>query len=158
MSFYFRSLVLLAIVVACVRAQRPVCYTQNGVEDKNQFPCDPTSELSTCCGLEDVCFSNGLCSPPADKPTATEFFWNGCTDPTFEDDVCFKECLAGKLSKIRDSSEGNQLTNVQFLEMGSKVVEERLIAVLDLGVAIVPTRHKSSHYLEASSWYRSARR
>ena len=38
-----------------------VCFLPNGTVNTNLVPCDPGSEVSTCCSTVDFCLSNGLC-------------------------------------------------------------------------------------------------
>ncbi|KFY32920.1 hypothetical protein V495_08607 [Pseudogymnoascus sp. VKM F-4514 (FW-929)] len=87
-------------------AQSAVCYDSSGLASgpeskKPFFPCESDAGVTSCCEPGDICFSNGLCSPgPALKAShppgfyITTFFWNACTDPSFQDPKCFTGCFS----------------------------------------------------------------
>ncbi|KFX98227.1 hypothetical protein O988_04457 [Pseudogymnoascus sp. VKM F-3808] len=87
-------------------AQSAVCYDSSGLASgpeskKPFFPCESDAGVTSCCEPGDICFSNGLCSPgPALKAShepgfyQTSFFWNACTDPSFQDPKCFTGCFS----------------------------------------------------------------
>jgi hypothetical protein len=63
------------------------CYTTEG-QAINLVPCDPTANITTCCGLPDYCLSNGLCF----NAGANNLLGNqGCTDPNWGA-PCHKYC------------------------------------------------------------------
>ncbi|OBT71491.1 hypothetical protein VF21_09275 [Pseudogymnoascus sp. 05NY08] len=96
-----RAIVLLLCLLSQVPfAQSTICYDVTGLQSEAFFPCEPDAEVSSCCYPDDICFSNGLCSPsPANKAKhpkdfyVTPFFWNACSDPTFQDPKCFSGCF-----------------------------------------------------------------
>lgn len=101
MSMYILLTFLIATFLSIVNAQDPACYSIAGVEVDSLFSCNPSAENSACCSPGDICYSNGLCAPSqesidAGAATITPFFWDGCTDPTFEDSSCFPECHSGR--------------------------------------------------------------
>ena len=83
------------VAVSHVYAQDPVCYGQQGVQTDKMFSCQPAAAESSCCAPGDICYSNGLCAPgpTENQDTATPFFWNGCTDPSFTSSACFSACF-----------------------------------------------------------------
>ncbi|KFZ06383.1 hypothetical protein V501_07462 [Pseudogymnoascus sp. VKM F-4519 (FW-2642)] len=96
-----RAVVLLLCLLSQVPfAQSTICYDVTGLQSEVFFPCEPDAEVSSCCYAGDICFSNGLCSPSAatkaEHPKdfyVTPFFWNACSDPTFQDPKCFSGCF-----------------------------------------------------------------
>jgi hypothetical protein len=101
MSMYILLTFLIAAFLSIANAQDPACYSIAGVEVDGLFSCNPSAENSVCCSPGDICYSNGLCAPSQEYINAgaapiTPFFWNGCTDPTFQDSSCFPECHSGQ--------------------------------------------------------------
>ncbi|KAM0358959.1 hypothetical protein ACHAO7_001534 [Fusarium culmorum] len=64
-------------------------------EDKNQvldqFPCDPSGKVKSCCSRGDSCASNGLCVT-SNKDALSPYFINSCTEENWDDPTCIKEC------------------------------------------------------------------
>jgi len=75
-------------------ASNTTCYFPDGLESKGS-PCNPTANVSTCCGPGFVCLSNGLCTPgPNDRKTYDyKFYRSSCTDSTWKSSACPNFCL-----------------------------------------------------------------
>ncbi|KAF2679813.1 hypothetical protein K458DRAFT_407909 [Lentithecium fluviatile CBS 122367] len=87
------------------RDTSPSCYALSGAkspfsDDTVQYtPCNHTAlsddQHSPCCAPGDLCLSNGLCKYNNPDPTTAPFneYWRiGCTDPTYQDPACPKQC------------------------------------------------------------------
>ncbi|PVI02804.1 hypothetical protein DM02DRAFT_279088 [Periconia macrospinosa] len=80
----------------------PTCYTLNGQKapssNLSYIPCNTTAiannQHSSCCASTDLCLSNGLCkyNAPANVRPFNEYWRVGCTDPTYKDPACPKQC------------------------------------------------------------------
>ncbi|KAF2638687.1 hypothetical protein P280DRAFT_482024 [Massarina eburnea CBS 473.64] len=79
------------------------CYTLNGMktglfDTLSYIPCNATAiengQHSACCASTDLCLTNGLCkyNAPKDAPAFNEYWRIGCTDPTYQDASCPKQC------------------------------------------------------------------
>lgn len=68
------------------------CYVLDGSVDDLLWPCDNSTDAhSTCCPVGTTCWSNGVCMyEPEDGPT--DYLRAGCTDPTWDDSACLKQC------------------------------------------------------------------
>ena len=96
-----RALAVSALMLSQVFAN-PICFGNEGVQTSSFFSCQPDASESACCAPGDICYSNGLCSPgpTENQDTATPFFWNGCTNATFEIPECFSACYNRKFGSI----------------------------------------------------------
>lgn len=78
------------------------CYSLTGLESPfdsiTYIPCNITAvengQHSACCAPDDLCLSNGLCKFNNPNPSANfnEYWRVACTDPTYEDPACPKQC------------------------------------------------------------------
>ena len=89
--YLFLALYLLADISI---ASNTTCYYPDGLESKGS-PCNPTANVSTCCGPGFVCLGNGLCTPgPNDRKTYDyKFYRSSCTDSTWKSSACPNFCL-----------------------------------------------------------------
>ena len=80
-------------------ASNTTCYFPDGLQSKGS-PCNPTANVSTCCGPGFVCLGNGLCAPgPNDRKTYDyKFYRSSCTDSTWKSSACPNFCLGRKCS------------------------------------------------------------
>ena len=94
--YFFLALYLFADISI---ASNTTCYYPDGLESKGS-PCNPTADVSTCCGPGFVCLSNGLCTPgPNDRKTYDyKFYRSSCTDPTWKSSACPNFCLGRRCS------------------------------------------------------------
>ena len=83
------------------------CYDIDGkpfmIDTMTYLPCNWTAlannKHSACCAQNDLCLDNGLCLTPADRENRLNYYWQeGCTDATWEDEVCPKYCPADNTS------------------------------------------------------------
>lgn len=81
----FRTLRLLTIILS-VDAQSTIkqCFDVTGTPSSVNFPCDPTADVSACCGKGWDCSSNLHCRHEIDGET----FVGMCTDRTWKDPAC----------------------------------------------------------------------
>jgi hypothetical protein len=76
------------------------CYGIDGtpyVTFDRYIPCNATAaalgKQTACCAPGDNCLTNGLCQGQSDSKAKRNLFWrNGCTDPTWNDPACAKQC------------------------------------------------------------------
>ena len=75
-------------------ASNTTCYFPGGLESKGS-PCNPTANVSTCCGPGFVCLGNRLCAPgPNNRKTYHyKFYRSSCTDSTWKSSACPNFCL-----------------------------------------------------------------
>lgn len=80
-------------------ASNTTCYFPDGLESRGS-PCNPTADVSACCGPGFVCLGNGLCTPgPNDRKTYDyKFYRSSCTDSTWKSSACPNFCLGRKCS------------------------------------------------------------
>ena len=80
-------------------ASNTTCYFPDGLESRGS-PCNPTADVSACCGPGFVCLGNGLCTPgPNDRRTYDyKFYRSSCTDSTWKSSACPNFCLGRKCS------------------------------------------------------------
>lgn len=77
------------------------CYNSGGNQDSSIYPCDPGSSESSCCPVENYCFSNGLCQTigvnSVNSTVFTIYGVHGCTDPSGTTGECeaFAKCSTG---------------------------------------------------------------
>ncbi|OCL01450.1 hypothetical protein AOQ84DRAFT_6704 [Glonium stellatum] len=95
----------LCLLVGVSAASNTTCYYPDGLESKG-LPCNPTADVSTCCGPGFICLGNDLCTPgPNDRKTYDyKFYRSSCTDATWKSSACPNFCL-GPLDDI-DSGQG----------------------------------------------------
>jgi hypothetical protein len=100
-----------------------VCYlvSNNVVTSTNQyFPCGNSditgASAQTCCNGEDYCMDNSICHYTRGGVTnGTGYYMGGCTDPTWKDPACPKQC--SKFGRI--SMDGSLfLQRLQPLSLG----------------------------------------
>lgn len=74
------------------------CYTigLNFVTSSNQyFPCGGSnggSGVQSCCYAGDYCMEDSICHYTHSVTNGTGFYMAGCTDPTWQDPACPKQC------------------------------------------------------------------
>ena len=72
-----------------------LCYFPAGNVAKGNVPCDPTAEVSPCCGDRANCLPNGLCKVPG--ATDPNYFARGaCTDQSWQSLKCVQRCQTCK--------------------------------------------------------------
>lgn len=79
-------LVLWSIPFATASPNSGICYDSYRIQDPNTLVCDSEAEVSSCCSLNSVCLSNGLCATPVTntsrfyepyyKGDCTDYLWN----------------------------------------------------------------------------------
>ncbi|KFX97597.1 hypothetical protein O988_04781 [Pseudogymnoascus sp. VKM F-3808] len=96
MASTLRAVTVIAFILSQVQqVQSKVCYESNGFESQQYYDCQPDADVSACCRPGDICYSNGLCHPGPDADQGiTDWYWHGCTDPTFQDPSCFSACFS----------------------------------------------------------------
>ncbi|KAK6531703.1 hypothetical protein TWF694_002879 [Orbilia ellipsospora] len=94
--FSLRSILLWLVLLRIVLATD--CFFPNGTQSEDS-PCN-ASGASMCCGPGVACLGNGVCL----GGTYINGYWKytyargSCTDETWEDSACIRECLDGELS------------------------------------------------------------
>ncbi|KAF2438168.1 hypothetical protein P171DRAFT_491456 [Karstenula rhodostoma CBS 690.94] len=83
-------------------APNGTCYSITGLaspfNDYTYIPCNLTAiengQHSACCASGDTCLTNGLCkyNPPTPVRNFNTYWRIGCTDPTYQDPSCPKQC------------------------------------------------------------------
>ncbi|KAK7185948.1 hypothetical protein PSPO01_08198 [Paraphaeosphaeria sporulosa] len=83
-------------------APNGTCYSITGLaspfNDYTYVPCNLTAiengQHSACCASGDTCLTNGLCKYNSPTPVRNfNTYWRiGCTDPTYQDSSCPKQC------------------------------------------------------------------
>ena len=69
------------------------CYWVDGSVSKISWPCNTaTTGHSTCCHPGATCYSNGVCKFVLPRGNL-DWLRVGCTDPTWEDPACLKQCV-----------------------------------------------------------------
>ncbi|KFY35622.1 hypothetical protein V494_05743 [Pseudogymnoascus sp. VKM F-4513 (FW-928)] len=96
MASTLRAVTIVACLLSQVQhVQSKLCYESNGFESETYYDCQPDAKVSACCRPGDICYSNGLCHPGPDAEQGiTDWYWHGCTDPTFQDPSCFSACFS----------------------------------------------------------------
>ncbi|KFY29496.1 hypothetical protein V493_02339 [Pseudogymnoascus sp. VKM F-4281 (FW-2241)] len=96
MASTLRAITIIACLLSQIQhVQSKICYESNGFQSEKYFDCAPDAEVSACCGAGHICYSNGLCTPgPTVQKGVTDWYWFGCTDPTFQDPSCFSACFS----------------------------------------------------------------
>lgn len=79
-----------------------ICYAgkpTNGQEPSSTFienwmtPCGDTgSTVQMCCRNRDVCLSDSICLSTHPVDNGSGYYIGGCTDETYSDPVCSKNC------------------------------------------------------------------
>ena len=77
---------LFVLSVRLCSGQLKQCFTQDGTPSDN-FPCDPSAEVTACCGYGSVCNTNLYCTG-ANQDVPKFWLVGTCTDPTFRDPAC----------------------------------------------------------------------
>jgi hypothetical protein len=88
---YHPQSICLLVFAALTTPVASACWSIYGVESTENLICNPQAEVSNCCSLSDVYYSNGLCGSvqEAHNDTLQAPFWiGGCTEQSFEDPVC----------------------------------------------------------------------
>lgn len=87
MLLQFLPLVQLAAFTTAVAAALELkdCFSADGAPAPDNVPCDPTANVSSCCGPTWVCATNLYCRSRND-PAAN--FVGTCTDRTWKDPAC----------------------------------------------------------------------
>ncbi|KAJ9619972.1 hypothetical protein H2203_008248 [Taxawa tesnikishii (nom. ined.)] len=73
------------------------CYTIGSeyISSTNQFfPCTSANSTThaSCCYHGDYCMEGGVCHYTHDKASGSGYYLAGCTDPTYADESCPKQC------------------------------------------------------------------
>ena len=81
------SLILLLLFSTLVATELELknCFGADGTPVITDAPCDPTANVSSCCGLTWSCATNMYCQSPSDSSTT---FVGTCTDRTWKDPAC----------------------------------------------------------------------
>ena len=66
------------------------CYWPNGNLATDNIPCNPTPDVSFCCGAGDACSTNQVCIDEYGT-----YMRGSCTDINWASDKCPKFCLTG---------------------------------------------------------------
>ncbi|KAK2022422.1 hypothetical protein LX32DRAFT_710289 [Colletotrichum zoysiae] len=75
------------------QAAANLCFFPGGVQARD-VPCDPTAEVSMCCGSVNACLSNGLCKlDDTTNTTGIAYARGTCSDPTWQSPVCPQNCV-----------------------------------------------------------------
>ena len=85
-----------------------VCYlvSHGYVSSTNQyFPCGSSvitgASAQACCNAEDYCMDDGICHYTRGGVTnGTGYYMAGCTDPTWKDPACPKQCSKSNRSRM----------------------------------------------------------
>jgi hypothetical protein len=67
------------------------CFGEDKNEVLDQFACDPSGKIKSCCSRGDSCASNGLCVT-SNKDALSPYFVNSCTEENWDDPTCITEC------------------------------------------------------------------
>ncbi|OBT52746.1 hypothetical protein VE04_08061 [Pseudogymnoascus sp. 24MN13] len=153
-----RAVVLLLCLLSQVPfAQSTICYDVTGLQSEVFFPCEPDAEVSSCCYAGDICFSNGLCSPSAatkaKHPTdfyVTPFFWNACSDPTFQDPKCFSRCFNVPGNGVKSCPEAGPNAYCCFGYSGCDCTDPSQVVIARAG-SIVTTIDPSATYTTSTA-------
>lgn len=94
------SVPFLVLLSRSTMADPLVCYLVSNslVASTNQyFPCGNSSisgaSAQSCCNAEDYCMDDSICHYTRGGVTnGTGYYMSGCTDPTWKDPACPKQC------------------------------------------------------------------
>lgn len=88
-----RNILFVLCLNFLAKAQVPSCFYPNGAHADHDYACNLTSEVSFCCGINDVCLENKICVGNGyDGSTAMPWNRGSCTDPTWQSPDCPKFC------------------------------------------------------------------
>lgn len=79
-------LFLFVLFVGLSSGQLKQCYDQDGTPSDN-LPCDPSANVTACCGLGSTCNTNLYCTG-ANQEAPNFWLVGTCTDPTYQDPAC----------------------------------------------------------------------
>ena len=124
----------LFIAQGCI-CQLKQCYNPSGVAYPD-FPCDPTANVSACCGQNYTCTTNFYCTSPTDHGVV-----GSCTDQTWQDAACPLP-LSPLFLMLAVLIASQKLTTVQILGTISSTIPliQHLVPV-GLSVPGLTTRH-----------------
>ena len=125
---------LFLFVAPCCLCQLKQCYYSSGVISPD-FPCDPSANVSACCGGGYTCATNFYCPVLDTTPIGS------CTDKTWQNPACPLP-LSLQILMILVLSASQTLTVVQILgttTSTTKVIQQ--LAPMGLSVPIPTTSH-----------------
>ncbi|KAL8371579.1 hypothetical protein RB595_001397 [Gaeumannomyces hyphopodioides] len=114
-SLRLLQLLLLLGAVSYVQAAS-LCFFPNGRQSKD-VPCDPTAEVSMCCGSVAACLSNGLCKDESTtNSTGVAYARGTCSDPTWQSPFCPQNCQLNQDTMRNRSAYDFRANGVQVWE------------------------------------------
>ncbi|KAK6213506.1 hypothetical protein QIS74_09508 [Colletotrichum tabaci] len=114
--------VLLALLGGggLVRAAANLCFFPGGIQARD-VPCDPTAEVSMCCGSVNACLSNGLCKlEDTFNDTGIAYARGTCSDPTWQSPVCPQNCVLNQDTRHNRSAFDFRFNGVQVWQCDSQ--------------------------------------
>ncbi|KAK2054209.1 hypothetical protein LY76DRAFT_649272 [Colletotrichum caudatum] len=102
------------------RAAANLCFFPGGVQARD-VPCDPTAEVSMCCGSADACLSNGLCKlDGTTNATGIAYARGTCSDPTWQSPVCPQNCVSNPDARTNRTAYDFRFNGVQVWQCDGK--------------------------------------
>ncbi|GKT63044.1 hypothetical protein ColTof3_10383 [Colletotrichum tofieldiae] len=117
--------VLLTLLSSCsftagVRAAANLCFFPGGIQARD-VPCDPTAEVSMCCGSVNACLSNGLCKlEDTSNNTGIAYARGTCSDPTWQSPICPQNCVLNPDTRRNSSAFDFRFNGVQVWQCDSQ--------------------------------------
>ncbi|KAK1595567.1 uncharacterized protein LY79DRAFT_667946 [Colletotrichum navitas] len=117
--------VLLALLsgsrfTAGSRVEAQLCFFPGGVQARD-VPCDPTAEVSMCCGSVNACLSNGLCKlEETTNNTGVAYARGTCSDPTWQSPVCPQNCVLNPDTRTNRTAYDFRFNGVQVWQCDSQ--------------------------------------
>lgn len=103
------TLISFTFVINCIGDN--ACYYPSGNKQTVDRPCDNSVSESHCCGVNDICLTNGMCFQLGDVLLVTR---GSCTDQSWSSSACPREC---------SDSKSVQLSVFNFEAKGFKVIK-----------------------------------
>ncbi|KAJ9649144.1 hypothetical protein H2198_010945 [Neophaeococcomyces mojaviensis] len=71
-------------------------------EHPGHGPCGQPGDSSNlqCCGIDDKCMSNGICTYSSSNPGGSGYYIGGCTDKTMQNPNCYTNCTSYENSDV----------------------------------------------------------
>ena len=114
LSLFLVPLLCLFIAQGCF-CQLKQCYNPSGTAFPD-FPCDPTANVSACCGQNYTCTTNFYCTSPTDHGVV-----GSCTDQTWQNPAC-PLSLSPPILMLAVLIGSQTLTTVQILGTTSSTI------------------------------------
>ncbi|KAK1994198.1 hypothetical protein LX36DRAFT_714066 [Colletotrichum falcatum] len=115
-----RAVLLALCFAAGVRAAANLCFFPGGVQARD-VPCDPTAEVSMCCGSAGACLSNGLCRlEDTSNSTGIAYARGTCSDPTWQSPVCPQNCVLNPDTRTNKTAYDFRFNGVQVWQCDSQ--------------------------------------